>query len=922
MSIGATLLQPQPLNRFNGIGYRQSLGDEVFDLLQKIALNPEWLDTLSQQVADQLGPFITDFQAHVEARMDHTQAAMATLLQPLTSALNGLVDQDREIETVGDALQLMLDVVDQLAGFVSELSLRQVRAVIDDLLDILFEALGFDQDYLVGLLRHFLEVVIEAVENAPATGSEAFAELRLQLAALARRLQRELLAEVPSLDFNSETIARQLMDKLQQMGLPALQEKAHCLAEKLRAVIDAGTGIYEFVNSASAGGSVGALVRGPLPKIPAIASGSTYCWYASWLYQSRRRNRDWQYLGSYLLPKVPGDEVWISEDGRQLILRHATVAANEGLGGDERDEILYTGSGTGPINWYDAPQFSQTRGQDEHFTFTDALSPQFLEEWTKATSVLVTMSRMVGHIIHATEPGNHVPHSILSVWHACRFFAEPITGVPFTSWIRDRWHLGTAHRSWIDLLFQWMPVVGGSFEGLNTGANQAFNHWITLLGDDANDDFLIYLWPTMVFEGFLSIFTLINQRGDAYTDFDDSDKPKNFEYSYPLTNVYLVLFSFLQSRALGRTNYSHPFEATHMQPFLLHQLLFSWMFGALAGISGEVTGWALSRSVSPRRLLIQLGLGAYKGFGTYIIASYFWNEGDTDGGRYNPNNDFTAGPAFNGYGDANTSPYRLPIPGGRPVFVGQAHQGMFSHFVDGSGATQVYASDFAHDFKEQVSAIRDGVVVDYFDWIPDDINPDGTELNNAISDARISGDLVSNGTNSQAGYTDPAGVNPDGPTRFGGWNFVVVQHSNPNGTESADNLAHDVDQNGDPVTTYAVYGHGANGGVRAAFAARGVAPGDIIGSVINRGEAVMEAGDTGVSFHNHLHLHIRPGPLPGSTGATPEIISQSVASGLAPAPGLGLTGNRTLPIVFGDARHPLKPDGPLQNLTWYRSGNS
>ncbi len=34
-----------------------------------------------------------------------------------------------------------------------------------------------------------------------------------------------------------------------------------------------------------------------------------------------------------------------------------------------------------------------------------------------------------------------------------------------------------------------------------------------------------------------------------------------------------------------------------------------------------------------------------------------------------------------------------------------------------------------------------------------------------------------------------------------------------------------------------------------------------------------------------------------------------------------LIGTRTLPIVFADASHPLKRNGILHHLTWYRSGS-
>ena len=70
----------------------------------------------------------------------------------------------------------------------------------------------------------------------------------------------------------------------------------------------------------------------------------------------------------------------------------------------------------------------------------------------------------------------------------------------------------------------------------------------------------------------------------------------------------------------------------------------------------------------------------------------------------------------------------------------------------------------------------------------------------------------------------------------------------------------------------------------------------------------MRAGSTGVSFHNHLHLHVVPGPDPASTPGT----------GPLPIVEENDLGNYTLPFVFADA----PGDGVLKNLRWYRSANT
>ena len=68
----------------------------------------------------------------------------------------------------------------------------------------------------------------------------------------------------------------------------------------------------------------------------------------------------------------------------------------------------------------------------------------------------------------------------------------------------------------------------------------------------------------------------------------------------------------------------------------------------------------------------------------------------------------------------------------------------------------------------------------------------------------------------------------------------------------------------------------------------------------------MHAGDVGVSFHNHLHMHVQ-----GSTAGTPA----------APPIRSDQLTPYTLPFVFREARHIIGRDGVLKYLTWYKSDN-
>jgi hypothetical protein len=95
--------------------------------------------------------------------------------------------------------------------------------------------------------------------------------------------------------------------------------------------------------------------------------------------------------------------------------------------------------------------------------------------------------------------------------------------------------------------------------------------------------------------------------------------------------------------------------------------------------------------------------------------------------------------------------------------------------------------------------------------------------------------------------------------------------------------------------TFARYLHGAQNGVINAFG--GTAPGQEnsgagSGTVVTQGQAIMEADDTGTSFHSHLHIYVVTGDVGGP-------------------------GGNSIPFVFEDVDNDA---GLMEFLTWYRAG--
>ena len=127
----------------------------------------------------------------------------------------------------------------------------------------------------------------------------------------------------------------------------------------------------------------------------------------------------------------------------------------------------------------------------------------------------------------------------------------------------------------------------------------------------------------------------------------------------------------------------------------------------------------------------------------------------------------------------------------------------------------------------------------------------------------------------------------------------MIRHDcDDTGAAQPPNNDHDKAEGGRVVTTYAIYGHGRKGSVRAAFPA--LAANAIVGQKVKTGQRIMLSGDTGVSFKNHLHIMVLEGPeAPG--GGAPVV---PVSRFNLPAP------RATLPFVFKDI-------GVCKKLDWY-----
>jgi hypothetical protein len=290
------------------------------------------------------------------------------------------------------------------------------------------------------------------------------------------------------------------------------------------------------------------------------------------------------------------------------------------------------------------------------------------------------------------------------------------------------------------------------------------------------------------------------------------------------------------------------------------RLLLGWnlLGGAVAGAMGGFLGALLAKGFADTddwpEFGRKIGFSMLKTGLLFFPSLNMEKEGKTSDGTYNPYpspNDT----AFTGYPAADSSPYNLPYEAGRLEYVDQANQGLFSHnFLN---VSQVYAYDFALDEGVEILACRPGTVVAWGDQTDD--NTTGT------------------------------------------WNFIIIKHDVTNtGAAAGPDGVHDLGPGGTPVHTYAIYGHGRKNSVRELFAERGVTVQQLnLGGVkVKRGQPIMRSGDTGMSFHNHLHLHV------------------------VPDDGSGGRADFSIPFVFQEVSRLMDTDGVCTRFNFYRSTNT
>ncbi|MBK8021900.1 MAG: hypothetical protein IPK19_10875 [Chloroflexi bacterium] len=524
-----------------------------------------------------------------------------------------------------------------------------------------------------------------------------------------------------------------------------------------------------------------------------------------------------------------GDKVWIDKAATEVMLGR---------------RILHIGT---DVTWHDAPIFGD-RNQSYTFKLANAdLMEHFAYHSAWSQDALNTLFHLI-----SIEKGDIASNVVNASWNLYEMIMKLALDRPSSDVIGF----------WINWMIPLIGTILASLEGMQTKVSLRnwFIYWFCiLLATDLGEKALYSHYLSMARGLFLSTVTLLNQDKDAA-----GTQPLNHRHIEPWVSGFVDLSLFVLAKAIPRKSYIFPFGSAELTGGY-------WIGGSLAvglvgGLLGATAAAGWGRGTFVFNNFLKAGLkGMVWSLARFWPMIFLVKEGDTADGTYN-----SAGPDFVGYPPGGSgSPYNMPYVADTDILWGQCNQGMFSHHDDGQGVPEVYAFDLAMDQGDPVLNMRPGTVVDYFDWVPDDLDPDATEQAAAAAAAAASGLLVAGQTTS---------------TRR---NFITIRHDcDESGNLLADpiNDTYDLDQGGAQTVMYANYLHGRQGSVRSVFAARGVSGNAIIGTRVLRGQRIMLAGDTGKSFHNHLHIHIRPGPAPGGFSTDP-------------GGGAGMA-NRTIPFTF------------------------
>ncbi|MCP4215144.1 MAG: M23 family metallopeptidase [bacterium] len=852
MSLGSLLLQPAKIRRASATPPPNGLMEDILDLVIQIAADCMKDGDISQilkEAAKAAGKRMADFTS---GRFDSAWPSLRDWIAPFRTGLEDFMktipgdEDDDALDAFG--IQLIPMLREKIDGF----SLDQLRGTIEEFLDILENQWGFTTDFIQAQVWELLDDIATRLENSGAgTG-----ENTKQMAVTIRRIKKKIHGSFTFPGFNADALAGNLMEFLSGFSAEPVSGKTACYTKNAGDVLTAMKAIADLVPYTGFGqNTVGAAA---CPD-----SDEDYLWYANWLVGGTEKDAaDWVMYVVFSILQVP-----YPQDGICIRKSDNTLIRKKFFG-----DVTELGTVTDGA-WHQVDPLNK-------FTFSETLDAGDMEKWAKHTNYPCDFVEMLLHLF-SSESGDWLANALNMALLVTDGIVKPATCKPVPP------QVVFSARILINIV--------GSLPGIHTKASFGLGllNWLTKVGTTALEANVLHAFVHSIRDALLACFTLGNHK-----DPGSGNPPENWKQVGGLVTLLTgILTSVGLVKIIPEDYYGlaslEGGSGKNYKMGLGYWLLGSIITGLIGATAGTLGGQAIARNGNSdlwkgpvwEEWAIQWGLASLVTFVSFWPSYYMGVEGKTDDGKYNPG----PGADFSGYPVHTASPYKLPFRRGQTIRCIQGNQGIWSH-NDFSRPFQVYAYDFDLDQDVEILASRDGTVVDYFDWVPNDQN---------------------------VWTTAPTSIPSTIPnqTTTTNWNFVLIRHDIPD-------AVHDKDEGGVAATTYCVYGHGRQGSVRAAFNSRStpVLPLGIIGTTVNQGDVIMKAGSTGISMYNHIHIDVRTGPaVPSIPGGSPAVLF----SGL---------NNRTIPFVFRDAEHkaPMEfilkmgggdQDGVPKSLNWYESDN-
>jgi hypothetical protein len=960
MSIGSVLVQPQRITRVS-VDADARLIDDVTRMIAFLVEDLASEGPLAQALFDAVDAVGPRLQQELETRLRSVVATLRIRAQQFVSSLEGFGNEFGDVgQDPARAMQLAGRLLTMISDGLGTLTYPGLRERVQFVADLLERDLGLSAEFIEAQIAAFLNDIAARIAALDDGGDEKVRRQRRFCAATFRRLARFLQANFHFPGLNVDGLTRALYDLLQQAGIDEVIRQARCALGEFETAVAGASALGAAVPGIGAR-SVGAAALVDLsgqpvyawypswlladedlpllglsslknaarlivkirdnPSQPAVClrelfTAAQLATLAS-VAEGTEPTEDQKLTVLAVLNKaIQGSLIYdgerfpsidlpadLLEEQQTAIQKDNVLLANRrfvshvlsedleqfdiscgskflrglawffgrllpellfaeppwprnvvSVSADRRfimcgDKPLLTGEN---LNWYDAPIFSTTEAGQTFWIFAHC-KPEVMECVAHHLHWPATLGRAVWHLVRTIldQPGHRIGSSIVVALEFAESLNQLIFGRPINGYAIGQWG------NWLSSGVagpRAIATFGGSFQGMHTAATggNIFLFWLTMyLGD-----ILRTTGPTRLINGardvLLSILTLINFGGPRDGPSQMGPHPaQNHLKEGPIDSLVTGLYGIWLLSYYKPEDHSIEIWSAGGIGDRRKRAFALWLGGGIgmgifagftSSLVSQILAWAEDWAL----------LGKTIGISTLVMVLQFWVleyvqiEGETNDGTFNPR-----GPRdFNGYKRPETSPYRLPFPNGQALYCGQGNNGMWSHNdITNIGATQqCYAYDFGHDHRAPITAVRDGIVFSFNENIAD-------------TDSSASNTLIIMHTT------------------------VNAEHDDPFGTGA--------------VTTYARYLHGAQNGVTNAFATRGVVP--AFGVAVSQGDVIMEADDTGTSFHSHLHL---------------DVVMD--ASGGVVAPAAANPGNVGIPFVFREVRG----EGRCINLTWYESENT